>query len=353
MPSELEAMEAARRYTLDLIGHLDTRQLETSIVPFLSPMAWDLGHIAAFEDLWIAHRLGGMPLLLEDHAALYDAFETPREVRAGLDFLRGEELREYMDAVRDRSGQVDPSDDGTSFELVVRHEYQHTETMLQAMALAGLRPPGFQDGGPAGGDGLELVEIGAGEAEVGAPADGFAYDNERPRHAVELGAFAIGRSPVSNATWLTFAEGGGYERREWWSAEGWSWKLDQDIECPQSASTGDPAAAVVHVSYHEAVAFARSVDARLPTELEWEKAALQGRLAGVGSVWEWTQSRFAGYPGFRAHPYREYSEVFFGDGYRVLRGASPATHPRVASPHFRNWDLPERRQLFAGIRIAR
>jgi iron(II)-dependent oxidoreductase len=352
MPSELEAMQAARRYTLGLIGHLDPSQLETSIVSYLSPMAWDLGHIAAFEDLWIAHRLGGMPLLREQHSALYDAFETPREVRAGLDFLRGDELLEYMDAVRERSAQVDPGD-GTIFELVIRHEYQHTETMLQAMALAGLRPPGFEDGGPAGGDGLELVEVEAGEAQIGASADGFAYDNERPRHPVELDAFAIGRSTVPNASWLSFAEGGGYERREWWSDEGWAWKLDEDIECPESASNGDPAAAVVHVSHHEAEAFARSVDARLPTELEWEKAAVQGRLAGVGSAWEWTQSHFSGYPGFRAHPYREYSEVFFGDGYRVLRGASPATHPRVVSPHFRNWDLPERRQIFAGVRIAR
>ena len=98
---------------------------------------------------------------------------------------------------------------------------------------------------------------------------------------------------------MTFAEGGGYERREWWSAEGWSWKLDQDMESPESASDGDLAAAVVHVSYHEAEAFARSVNARLPTELEWEKAALQGRLAGIGSAWEWTQSRFSGYPGLR------------------------------------------------------
>jgi iron(II)-dependent oxidoreductase len=352
MPPELDALQAARRHTLRLVAHLDQAQLEAAIVPYLSPMAWDLGHIAAFEDLWIAHRLGGMPLLRAEHAALYDAFETPREVRAGLDFLRGEALREYMDAVRARSAQVDPGD-GTIFELVVRHEYQHAETMLQAMALAGLRPPGFRDAGPAGGDGLDLVEMPAGEAEIGAGPDGFAYDNERPRHVVALEAYAIGRTPVSNATWLSFAEGGGYERREWWSAEGWAWKLDEDIECPSSASTGDPDDAVVHVSWFEAEAFARSVDARLPTELEWEKAVLEGRLAGVGSAWEWTQSRFSGYPGFRAHPYREYSEVFFGDGYRVLRGRSAATHPHVASPHFRNWDLPRRRQIFSGVRIAR
>jgi iron(II)-dependent oxidoreductase len=97
----------------------------------------------------------------------------------------------------------------------------------------------------------------------------------------------------------------------------------------------------------------RSRGARLPTELEWEKAALAGVLDGLFEVWEWTASHFRAYPGFVAHPYREYSEVFFGDGYRVLRGGSCATHPRVASPHFRNWDLPERRQLFAGVRIAR
>ena len=114
---------------------------------------------------------------------------------------------------------------------------------------------------------------------------------------------------------------------------------------------GAPNAPVMHVSYHEADAFARAHDARLPTEAEWEKAAPQ--LDAVGAVWEWTSSQFTGYPGFTAHPYREYSEVFFGDRYRVLRGGSVATHPRVASNHFRNWDLPERRQLFAGVRIAR
>ena len=166
-------------------------------------------------------------------------------------------------------------------------------------------------------------------------------------------AAPVARTPVTNATWLGFAEGGGYERREWWSDEGWAWKEEYDIGRHAGAEAGPPDAAVVHVAWYEADAFARSVEARLPTELEWEKAALLGRLEGVGAVWEWTQSHFTGYPGFTAHPYREYSEVFFGDRYRVLRGASRATHPRVASVHFRNWDLPGRRQLFAGVRIAR
>ena len=187
---------------------------------------------------------------------------------------------------------------------------------------------------------------------IGAPAEGFAYDNERPRHEVPVPSFHIGRTPVTNATWLHFCEGGGYVRREWWTREGWAWKEDYDITHHAGAEAGDPDAPVVHVSWFEADAFARAQGLRLPTEVEWEKAATWDQLEGIGRVWEWTSSWFGGYPGFVAHPYREYSEVFFGKGYRVLRGGSCATDPRVATPHFRNWDLPARRQLFSGIRVA-
>ena len=159
---------------------------------------------------------------------------------------------------------------------------------------------------------------------------------------------------MTNATWMHFTEGGGYVRREWWSDEGWAWKEDEDIiGCP-GAAAGHPDAPVCHVSWFEADAFARYSGARLPTESEWERAATwnQTELTAVGSVWEWTASRFGGYPGFRPFPYREYSEVFFGDDYRVLRGGSWATHPRVGTTTFRNWDLPQRRQIFAGLRLA-
>lgn len=347
-----EAMGEVRERTLRLVSHLGGEELSAQLSPIMSPLAWDLGHVAAYEDLWLSHRLAGRELLRPGLAELYDAFETPRQVRGELEFLRGADLLAYMAEVRERALEA-PVTDGELHELVIRHELQHTETMLQTMRLAGIEPPDFSGPAAVAGDGLETVAVAAGAVEIGSAPDGFAYDNERPRHSAETEAFEIGRTPVSNASWLSFAEGGGYVRREWWSREGWAWKEEYDITHPAAAEAGDPDAPVVHITWFEADAFARAHGARLPTEIEWEKAATWGRLEGAGQVWEWTSSPFTGYPGFVAHPYREYSEVFFGDRYRVLRGGSCATHPRVASPQFRNWDLPERRQLFAGVRIAR
>src|SRR4051794_9672190 len=347
----LDALDLVRDRTLALVAHLDDVELDRVVDPIMSPRAWDLGHIAAYEDLWITHRLGGHELVRADLAVLYDAFETPRRVRGQQRFLRGDYLRQYMAAVRERAVEV-PVGDGFLHELVTRHELQHTETMLQTMALGGLLPDGHGRPAPAGGDGLELVEIAGGPATIGASDDVFAYDNERLRHARDVARFAIARHPVTNGTWMHFCEGGGYVRREWWTREGWAWKEDYDITHHAGAEAGDPDAPVVHVSWFEADAFARAHGARLPTEFEWEKAAASGQLEDVGAVWEWTSSWFAPSPGFVAHPYREYSEVFFGEGYRVLRGGSCATHPRVATTTFRNWDLPQRRQLFSGVRLA-
>ena len=413
------ALGEARERTLALVAHISDADLDRVHSTLMSPLVWDLGHIAAFEDLWIVHRHGHRPLLREGLAEVYDAFETPRAGRGELDFLHPGEAREYLAAVRARTLEVLASDgpgDGTVPELVLRHEHQHNETMLQTMQLAGLQPfaapaRGATRAGTEAPTGLETVAVAAGPCLIGAADGGFAYDNERPRHRVELPAFEIGRTPVTNRAFRAWIEDGGYARRELWSEAGWAWRTQTGIDRPGAWSADlererrlgheeplDPARPVVHVCFYEAEAFARAHGARLPTELEWEKAATwdprTGRsLAGpwgdrpaavgvhanldqlgggtaaagslpasaspcgaeqlIGDVWEWTSSEFTGYPGFAAYPYREYSEVFFDDGYRVLRGGSWATRPRVATAAFRNWDLPERRQIFSGLRIAR
>ncbi len=418
--SIVDALQEARERTLDLIRPISEQDLEQVHSPLMSPLAWDLGHIAAFEDLWLVHRFGERPLLRDELADVYDAFETPRAERGSLPFLGAGPAREYLAEVRARTLEVIDEvgvGDGSLHEMVLRHEQQHGETMLQTIQLArlpGYHPPGARP--PAQPPpaleptGLELVEIPAGPCTIGAPVHGFAYDNERPRHRNDVRAYRIGRTPITNGSYLTFVEGGGYQRREWWSDEGWAWKEEYDISRP-AAWTAEhsaqwclgrleplqPRQPVVHVSWFEADAFARAHSARLPTELEWEKAATwdqgqdlnwafpwgeelpipgvhanvdhgaggpepagsypagaspSGLLGLLGDVWEWTSSCFRGYPGFAPYPYPEYSQVFFGDEYRVLRGGSWATRARVVSPTFRNWDFPQRRQIFAGFRIA-
>jgi iron(II)-dependent oxidoreductase len=362
----LRALGAARERTLALVSELDDEQLERVHSPIMSPLVWDLAHIAAYEDLWLGHRHGGLELLRPDLANLYDAFETPRAVRGEIEALDPADARAYMSAVSDRTAEVIAErgvGDGVLCEMVLRHELQHAETMRQTMAIGGVLP-GTEEaaaGAPLAREARSAgwLELPAGAFAMGAVAEGFAYDNERPRHSVELPAFAIARRPVSNQSWMSFSQGGGYERREWWSREGWAWKEEDDITHHPAVAKGHPEAPVCHVSWFEADAFARAHDARLPTEAEWEKAAtwtqqLPARgLAGIGRVWEWTGSHFGGYPGFEPYPYREYSQVFFGEDYRVLRGGSWASDPRVATVTFRNWDLPQRRQIFAGVRLAR
>lgn len=352
-----ELLAASRRRTLDLVEHVSTADLERVLSEPMSPLVWDLAHIASYEDLWLAHRYGGLSLLRPELAAMYDAFETPRTVRADLPLLGDSEAREYLDQVRERSLQVleeQGPGDGGLVELVACHEFQHTETMRQAMALGDLLPDGEPPAaGPWDLPGEEdWVHVPAGAFTQGASADGFAYDNERPAREVQLSAFRIASRPVSNADWLGFVEDGGYGNESLWSSEGRIWKEECGIVDHRASGTGPPLAPVSCISWYEADAYARYAGSRLPTESEWERSAGSGLLDLAGEVWEWTSSEFGPYPGFRVYPYPEYSEVFFDQGYQILRGGSWATDPRMKSPTFRNWDLPPRRQLFAGLRLA-
>jgi len=440
-----DGLSRVRQRTLDIVSPLSDAGIRAQHSPLMSPILWDLGHIAEFEDLWLVRRLGEA----SSEAALsdvYDAVRTPRAVRGELDLPDRDAVLESLSRVRERVlaslGEVDLAgagdrllEDGFVYELVREHEAQHQETVLQTILLMQTEPyaPGRRASPPgsAPAPAGQMIRVPGGGFEIGAPGGPFSYDNERPRHTVVTDAYEIGRYPVTNGEYLEFIAAGGYDERSVWSEEGWAWKEEAGLFAPQYwrlkanpestssrtaaestraagpsawervTSLGSepvrPADPVVHVCHHEAEAFARFAGCRLPTEAEWEKAAawdpgsgssrrypwgsdpcardranLDGRAFGVtqvgaypagrspvgceqmlGDVWEWTSSRFTAYPGFEPYPYEEYSAVFFGQDYAVLRGASWATDSGVARNTFRNWDYPIRRQIFAGLRLAR
>jgi iron(II)-dependent oxidoreductase len=422
----VELLERTRRRTLKLVEPLSERALNAVHDPLMSPIAWDLGHIANFEEQWLVQRVFEQQPLQAELGSVYDPFSAPRPERGRLPYLRSDQCLGYMEAVRERALEslagadlFDRSNrllrDGFIYELIARHEQQHSETILQTLQIMtseeyapACRPL------PAGGeprDGMVLIE--QGRFELGASEHWFAYDNERPGHVRELGPFWIDRQPVTNGQMRQFVENGGYERAEWWSEAGWRWRRQEGVTLPrywQRDRDGffvrsfaqleplDSRKPICHVSWYEADAYARYAGKRLPTEAEWEKAAswdpadrrrkrrypwgddrpqeMQANLDQlgfgsapvgsypdgksaygveqmVGDVWEWTASGFDAYPGFRAFPYREYSEPFFGGPFKVLRGGAWATQPDAVSTTFRNWDHPDRRQIFAGFRCAR
>jgi iron(II)-dependent oxidoreductase len=335
-----------------LLAPFDDEELSTQWSPLQSPLVWDLAHIGHFEDLWIGRKIGGLPPLLEAGDDLYDAFSHERSGRGELPLLRPEAAWDFVACVRERTLETlervdlradDPLLRGAFvFGLVIQHERQHIETMLQTIQLSGCPHPG---GGPKPVGGAGEARLDAGTYAIGTSDAAWAYDNERPLHEVELAAFTIDRAPVTNAAYAEFlADSGGEPPFSW--GEGTVTRFGREEPL-------DPDEPVEHVSFDEAESYARWAGKRLPTEQEWEAAAASGVLDGVGQVWEWTSSHFLGYPGFVAFPYAEYSDVFFGDEYRVLRGGSWATHPRVARVTFRNWDFPIRRQIFSGLRCAR
>ena len=416
------ALEEARERTLALVAPLRDADVETAHSALMSPLVWDLGHIAAYEDLWLVHRHGGEPLLHPELAAMYDAFETPRAVRGDLALLdRARGARRTSPRSASARWRCSPAAARPRLhEMVLRHEQQHNETMLQAIELAALgtrarrstaaRPARARR---AATPASSRSRCPAARCLLGAPGDRFAYDNERPRHVVDVRPFRIGRTPITNATFLTFVEGGGYERREWWSDEGWSWKEDYDITHPggwaPGATGGGSGASTAGrrctpTSPSSTSPGSRPTPSPEPTELasrprqEWEKAATWDQERGRSLPYPWgerpavagdgranlDQTGLGPRPAGRCPPAprpaaRSGCSATCGSGrrppstatpasrrtrtastprsssardYRVLRGGSWATRARVATPTFRNWDLPQRRQIFSGLRLA-
>jgi gamma-glutamyl hercynylcysteine S-oxide synthase len=384
------ALEGARARTLALLAPIDDADLVGQVSPLMSPLVWDLAHVGHYEELWLLRNVVGAAPTNELFDEVYDAFKHPRRDRPSLPILGPADARAFVAGVRTRAldalatidlGSDDPLlRDGFVYGLVVQHEHQHDETMLATIQLMehfahpdadDWRPTAVERDAAATNDGM--VDVTAGTTVIGTDERAWVYDNERPRHEVRVAPFRIDRTPVTNRQYRAFVEDGGYDDARLWSAAGWAWRQDAGVDAPQfwrREGGGDWSRRrygrreglpldepVQHVCWHEADAFARWRNARLPTEAEWETAAAHDREPGgpqqmVGDVWEWTATDFAGYPGFVSFPYREYSEVFFGPEYKVLRGGSWATDASVRRATFRNWDYPIRRQIFAGFRCA-
>jgi gamma-glutamyl hercynylcysteine S-oxide synthase len=415
MRDEIAAgLEHARQRTLTL-NQFDDAELVRQHSALMSPLVWDLAHVGQQEDLWLlrggeADREGVLPA---DADRLYDAFRSTRAERVGMPLLSPSQARQFIAEVRGRAFErLERADDLFPFAMVEQHEQQHVETMYATHQLRegpsllgrGARLP---EPRPAAHD---AVLVPAGEFQLGVDPvyEPWALDNERPATVVDLPAFRIGRVPVTNAEWQVFIANGGYKTPGYWSARGWSHRIEHGLTRPQFwLADGSrrrfgiiedipPDEPVQHVCYFEAEAYASWAGARLPTEAEWEKAcawdpaagrrrrwpwgdtALTGALANVGGqalrpaavgayqagasaygveqligdVWEWTSSDFVPWPGFRPMIYHQYSEPFFGGDFKVLRGGSWAVAASTIRPSFRNWDLPIRRQIFSGVRLA-
>jgi ergothioneine biosynthesis protein EgtB len=391
---------AVRQLSLDIAARLSDADSTIQPHPDASPAKWHLAHTTwFFETFLLRDHVSGYRLHDESWAYLFNSYyegEGERHPRA----LRGMITRPSLDEIRAWRASVDttilaaidvlPAD---LIELGLNHEQQHQELMLMDLTatffenplhppLWGAAPPRAPASAP---DGHAWVAHSGGLVEIGHDGDGFAFDCEGPRHKVWLGPYSLADRPVTNADWRTFIADGGYANPLLWLSDGWAWVQENGIAAPlywnaDSARFGldglrpiDLAEPVCHISYYEAAAFARWAGARLPTEAEWEHAAASedpnggnqldaagpvrpraGQTDLFGNVWEWTQSAYLPYPGFRPAEgaVGEYNGKFMCSQ-MVLRGgccATPRGHVRAS---YRNFFYPHQRWMFSGLRLAR
>lgn len=310
----------ARARTLLLIAPLTDEDLGVQHDPLMSPILWDLGHIAHFEELWLTHNLDGAVEFVE-MPGLFNPFEHPRSERGSLRLPGIAECRAIMDEIRGRvlsrlaTCDFDAANpllrDGYVYHMVLQHEYQHNETMLQTLQLKQGRPytPATRFDLPveAGSDEVRevygtMVRFPGGTVDIGTQDRIAAYDNERERHTIELAPFWIDRAPVTNGEFMAFIADRGYATRRYWSQPGWEWVTGSGARAPMYWSWADggwitrsmdqagpvpPSHPVCHVSYYEAEAFARYAGKRLPTEFEWEAAASWNPAGGSKLSYPW------------------------------------------------------------------
>jgi len=405
------ALYQCRRNTLALFKDMDEATFRCQIHADFSPVGWHLGHIAYTESLWLLERSAGNSCLFPQYRKFFAADGLPKSQRIQLPNL--EEIYYYLDTVRkqvlDYIEVADLQHQERLWCFLVQHESQHCETIAFLLELAKSQESKVKsqkskvNSHPHSSS--SLIEIPAGEFEMGSNSVD-ALDNEHPAHKVYLDTYYIDRYPVTCGQYRAFMEAGSYENPRWWSKAGWEWLQIEQVREPLYwhdilSADNHP---VCGVSWYEAEAYCQFVGKRLPTEAEWEKAvswnadmncrriypwgdkeptpqhcncvdvtspqknrliinttpvdaypegqSAYGLYDTLGNVWEWTASWFDGYDGFEMYPYVGYSQVYFDQQHRVLKGGSWATTPLALRSSFRNWYHPGVRQIFAGFRCV-
>lgn len=396
------ALIECRNQTLQLIAEIDAYTLTKQAHPDFSPIGWHLGHIAFTEAYWILEQLAGWSPLYPEYRQLFAVDGLPKEQRHNLPNLA--EIKAYLLTVREKTFDylqiADLEIQQRLWWWLIQHESQHGETIAIVKKLHSLNcQENFKTieetkDTPA----LikpQMIDIPAGEFVMGSNII-EAQDNERPAHSIHLEAYSIDAYPVTCGQYQQFITAEGYHNPQYWSQKGWHWLQANAISQPlywlnSPQTLNHP---VYGVSYYEAEAYANFAEKRLPTEAEWEKAAqfnldsketdlaqseshyllgnhnnLIGQTTPVnkypelqtmwgcydmlGNVWEWTNSWFSPYTGFASYPYPNYSEAYFDNEHKVLRGGSYVTYPYALRNTFRNWYYPWVRQIFAGFRCAK
>lgn len=370
-----------RRHTEQLAEPLSAEDQTVQSMPDASPTKWHLAHTTWFFETFVLRpHARGYRMFDPAYEYLFNSYYEavgPRHPRPQRGMLTRPGLAEVMAYRQHVSDAMVTLLDGTNrdidaiVELGLHHEQQHQELILMDVKhLLSLNPlePAYRASSPSHGAAMPLAwrDFEGGLVEIGHDGEGFAFDNEGPRHRVWLEPFALASRPSNCREYLAFIEDGGYRRPEFWLSAGWDcvnqrgwtaplyWEKDGAnwrIFTLSGLQPLDPAAPVCHVSAFEAAAFAKWAGKRLPREAEWETAVSQ--LQDTGIVWEWTASPYVAYPGYREPPgaIGEYNGKFMANQ-MVLRGGCSATPSDHVRPTYRNFFPPDARWMFGGIRLA-
>ncbi|WP_194164382.1 selenoneine synthase SenA [Lacisediminimonas profundi] len=382
--SELaDALTDARDYTLALFERFAEAGLDLPArVPLLStvnPPLWELGHQAWFAEWYILREAeSSQPGTARGHSLLtkgddwFDSNLVPHKERWSLGLPSPGALKTYCREVLDRvldklSRSAESAAALYPYRLALAHEDMHGEALAYTMQTLGVPalPHGSWNTTRAWAQGT--IRFPGGTFELGSAHNEFVFDNEKWAHPVRLDSYEMDATLVTNAQYADFVDDNGYENPHYWTQAGRIWLMSQEQSAPRYWRRDNNSwrcerfgrdsilpqhEPVRHVNLYEAQAYCTWAGRRLPTEAEWESAALSRHPAlRWGDLWEWTCSRFLPYEGFEADAYREYSQPWF-DSHQVLRGASFVTPGRMRSVKFRNFYLPERNDIFVGFRTC-